>query len=138
MRRTALLMTVFLVAGCTDHSAGAPTPSANPSGAPAAQPAVDYTKWAAGRSAPVADSLYPKHGNPGLDVLHYGLDLSWAPSTSTLTGTATLQIRPPIGSANIGRTERRPDPLRAAVDTGHRAALTALGDTDDAMTVAPD
>jgi predicted patatin/cPLA2 family phospholipase len=39
---------------------------------------------------------------------------------------ATLQIRPPLGSARIGRTERRPDALRAAVDTGRRAALAAL------------
>lgn len=39
---------------------------------------------------------------------------------------ATLQIRPPAGSARIGRTERRPDLMRAAVDTGLRAALTEL------------
>ncbi|WP_232661998.1 patatin-like phospholipase family protein [Pseudonocardia sp. TRM90224] len=39
---------------------------------------------------------------------------------------ATLQIRPPLGSARIGRTERRPGPLRAAVDTGRRAAMDAL------------
>ncbi|AWS43835.1 patatin family protein [Streptosporangium sp. 'caverna'] len=39
---------------------------------------------------------------------------------------ATLQIRPPIGSAPIGRTERRPRPLRAAVDTGRQAALNEL------------
>lgn len=39
---------------------------------------------------------------------------------------ATLQIRPPIGSPRIGRTERRPAPLRAAVDTGRQAALQEL------------
>lgn len=39
---------------------------------------------------------------------------------------ATLQIRPPLGSAPIGHTERRPGPLRAAVDTGRQAALDAL------------
>jgi predicted patatin/cPLA2 family phospholipase len=39
---------------------------------------------------------------------------------------ATLQVRPPLGSAKIGRTERRPTPLRAAVDTGRQAALDAL------------
>jgi len=39
---------------------------------------------------------------------------------------ATLQIRPPIGSARIGRTERRPRLLRAAVDTGRQAAWTEL------------
>ncbi|MEV4319469.1 patatin family protein [Actinocrispum sp. NPDC049592] len=39
---------------------------------------------------------------------------------------ATLQIRPPLGSVRIGRTERRPGPLRTAVDTGIEAALTEL------------
>jgi len=39
---------------------------------------------------------------------------------------ATLQIRPPAGSAHIGRTERRPAPLRAAVDTGRQAAWNEL------------
>lgn len=123
MRRTALLMTVFLVAGCTDHTSGAPTPSANPSGAPAAQPAVDYTKWAAGRSAPVADSLYPQHGNPGLDVLHYGLDLSWAPSTSTLTGTATLQIRP-VRSASEINLDFKPYALDGVTVDGQTVTAT--------------
>jgi predicted patatin/cPLA2 family phospholipase len=39
---------------------------------------------------------------------------------------ATLQIRPPLGSAGIGRTERRLDVLQAAVHTGIRAGLDAL------------
>ncbi|SEF20563.1 Predicted phospholipase, patatin/cPLA2 family [Amycolatopsis pretoriensis] len=38
----------------------------------------------------------------------------------------TLQIRPPQGSARIGRTERGPDLLRAAVDAGIQAATSAL------------
>ncbi|HEY4020640.1 MAG TPA: patatin family protein [Pseudonocardiaceae bacterium] len=39
---------------------------------------------------------------------------------------ATLVISPPLGSVRIGRTERRPGPLRAAVDTGRQVALAAL------------
>jgi predicted patatin/cPLA2 family phospholipase len=39
---------------------------------------------------------------------------------------ATMQIRPPIGSVDIGRSERRPHVLRAAVDTGRQAALEEL------------
>jgi len=39
---------------------------------------------------------------------------------------ATLQIRPPLGSANIGRTSRRLDVLRAAVDICREAALAEL------------
>ncbi|MFB7287903.1 patatin-like phospholipase family protein [Actinacidiphila glaucinigra] len=39
---------------------------------------------------------------------------------------ATLQIRPPIGSAPIGRSERRARVLRSAVDTGWQTALNNL------------
>jgi len=39
---------------------------------------------------------------------------------------AALQIRPPAGSVRTGRTERRPGPLRAAVDTGRQAAWNEL------------
>lgn len=39
---------------------------------------------------------------------------------------ATLQIRPPLGSARIGRTERRPHLLRTAVDVGRQAAADEL------------
>ncbi|MFI5889702.1 patatin family protein [Actinoplanes sp. NPDC051513] len=39
---------------------------------------------------------------------------------------ATLQIRPPNGSARIGRTERRPALLRAAVEAGRVAASDGL------------
>jgi predicted patatin/cPLA2 family phospholipase len=39
---------------------------------------------------------------------------------------ATLQIRPPVGSTNIGRTSRKLEVLRAAVDIGREAALAEL------------
>jgi predicted patatin/cPLA2 family phospholipase len=44
------------------------------------------------------------------------------------THPATLQIRPPIGSVPIGRTERRELPLRTAVHTGRQATVHALAD----------
>ena len=47
----------------------------------------------AGRSDPVADPVYPAHGDPALDVLHYGLDVAWDPPHRMLSGTATLQVR---------------------------------------------
>jgi len=46
---------------------------------------------APGESAPVADPIYPDYGNPAIDVLHYGLDLSW--DTKTFTGQATIALR---------------------------------------------
>jgi predicted patatin/cPLA2 family phospholipase len=39
---------------------------------------------------------------------------------------ACLQIRPPLGSPQVGRTERRPDVMRTVVDTGIRAAMNEL------------
>jgi predicted patatin/cPLA2 family phospholipase len=44
---------------------------------------------------------------------------------------ATLQIRPPIGSVRIGRTKRRPNPLREAVHTGLQEALNELAACDE-------
>jgi aminopeptidase N len=64
----------------------------------------------------VADPLYPRHGNPRLDVLHYGLDLAWRPATRTLTGTATLRIRPTADAPEI-RLDFKPYRLdRVTVD----------------------
>ena len=55
------------------------------------------------------------------------------------THPATLQIRPPLGSADIGRTARRLDVLRAAVDIGREAALSALaGCVEDAQSTRLD
>ena len=81
------LAVAVLLAGC-DHK---PAPVA--SSAPV-KATIDYTAWESGKSAPVADPVYPQHGNAGLDVLHYGLQLNWAPAAATLTGTATIQVRP--------------------------------------------
>ncbi|HEV7711726.1 MAG TPA: M1 family metallopeptidase [Asanoa sp.] len=89
MRRSGVagLVLVTLLAGCTADPAPAPA------GAPAPS-ATQAEKYAAGRSTPVLDPIYPEHGTDALDVLHYGLDLSWSPTGKTLTGTATVRIRP--------------------------------------------
>ncbi|MEU0877384.1 patatin-like phospholipase family protein [Lentzea sp. NPDC005914] len=44
------------------------------------------------------------------------------------THPACLQIRPPLGSPRVGRTDRRPDVLRSVVDTGIQAAMRDLGE----------
>src|SRR4051812_5089518 len=97
MRRhlPALLAVPLLAAGCSSGSADPPAPTPAPPISSAPAPGPD------GRSTPVADPIYPHHGNPGLDVLHYGLDLSWAPDTRVLTGTATLRIRPVADAPDI-------------------------------------
>jgi aminopeptidase N len=97
MHRSTLLAAavaaVVLVAGCDTKTTAPPVSKSAPTTAPAVE--------SKGLSAPVADPLYPGHGNPSLDVLHYDLELSWAPDTKTLTGLATLQIRPAAGAASI-------------------------------------
>ncbi|GLY99769.1 M1 family metallopeptidase [Actinoplanes sp. NBRC 103695] len=99
MRRAPLVLTLVLT-GCTTPAPSSPV-TVTPSSAPPAVAAADYATWDAGRSTPVADKLYPERGNPVLDVLHYDLALAWAPATRTLTGTATLRIRPTTAAPEI-------------------------------------
>ena len=125
MRPTPLLACLLLVlAGCTSVR-----PAARPATTPPARaaPAVDYSAWAAGRSSPVADPLYPQHGNPGLDVLHYGLELAWAPTSQTLTGAATLRIRPTVDAAAL-KLDFKPYSLDGVTLDGVTAAATVTGE----------
>ncbi|MFF5229928.1 M1 family metallopeptidase [Dactylosporangium sp. NPDC000521] len=94
MRRPLLLAVplLALAAGCSPDSS--PSTKTSPSVTASPSPAgPDYAAWAAGRSAPVVDPLYPAYGNAGVDVLHYGLELAWAPDTKVLTGQATIRLR---------------------------------------------
>ncbi|MFC4144636.1 M1 family metallopeptidase [Micromonospora mangrovi] len=97
-----LLLPPLLVAGCTSAPKTPATGDSAASTSPSpSAPAIDYTAWQAGKSTPVADPVYPDRGTAALDVLHYGLTLDWAPPTKTLTGTATLQIRPTKDAPNL-------------------------------------
>ena len=44
-------------------------------------------------AAGIGDPYYPNAGNGGYDVAHYGLDLSYQPSSNRLTGVATITAR---------------------------------------------
>lgn len=105
-RAAALLAAgALLLSGCT----GGDDPSADPSGSAgtsgsatsgAAEPGdggpgvmPDDPALDAALSTPVEDRVYPDVGDPGVDALHYGLDLAWAPPTRTLTATETLVFR---------------------------------------------
>ena len=46
-----------------------------------------------GLSNPVEDSVYPNVGDPGIDALHYDLNLRWKPKRRTLNATATITFR---------------------------------------------
>lgn len=88
---SALLLLTVLAAGC---SAGAP---ADPgSGAPrkdSATTSEGEVDLAIGRSRPRHDPVYPEHGEPLVDALHYDLDLTWSPATRTLDAVETLTFR---------------------------------------------
>lgn len=74
----------------------------------------------------VASRWFLKHA-PGTLDLWLRHDVLRAEEERLLAShPATLQIRPPLGSARIGRTERRLDLLRDAVEIGRRAAMDEL------------
>jgi aminopeptidase N len=121
---------LVVVSGCTSKPAEKPpgaSPEASPSGGSPAAPAVDYAVWAAGRSTPLADPIYPKHGNPAVDVLHYGLELAWAPTTKTLTGTATLRVRPTRDASELS-LDFKPYALDAVTIDGADATGSVAGE----------
>ena len=74
----------------------------------------------------VASRWFLKHA-PGTLDLWLRHDVLRAEEDRLLAShPATLQIRPPLGSARIGRTERRLDLLRDAVEIGRQAAMAEL------------
>ena len=110
MRRAALgtlLLSAALVAGCsfddpTSAARSGSTPSESPDETPSVTaslppddepaPNPDDPALDPALSEPVEDSVYPDVGDPGVDSLHYDLDLAWTP-TSTLEGAATIELR---------------------------------------------
>ncbi|MDE9366392.1 M1 family metallopeptidase [Luteipulveratus sp. YIM 133132] len=103
----------FGLAGCerdAPRSAGASTPvpapsttaagfgptnaSGTPTTAPTTLAPTPTPTMPGATSVPRQDSLYPKRGNPDVDALHYDLDLAWDRDSRTLTGTATVLVRP--------------------------------------------
>ncbi|GLZ75849.1 metallopeptidase [Actinorhabdospora filicis] len=84
IRATAMVVAACgLLAACTSTP-----PAADPRPAPSAP-----ADLAAGLSEPVADPVYPDLGNPGTDVLHYGLSLSYEPDARVLKGHAVITVR---------------------------------------------
>ena len=71
------------------------TPSATSAATETDPPALDPDDPAldAALSRPVEDRVYPAVGDPGVDALHYQLDLTWAPKSETLDAVETLTFR---------------------------------------------
>ncbi len=47
------------------------------------------------------DSYYPSKGDPGVDVAHYTLHLTWRPTEHRLAGDATLQLRAAVSAPSF-------------------------------------
>ncbi len=56
-------------------------------------PASAVEAYDAGLSSPVEDSYYPTKGDPGIDALHYDLNLRWLKAPRRLEGVATIDLR---------------------------------------------
>lgn len=73
-----------------------------------------------GLSTPKEDSYYPEKGDPGIDVLHYGLNLQWNRRSRTLTGSASIAIRP-TADADSFQLDLGPTMTVRAVQIGDRS-----------------
>ncbi len=82
-RRSVRLALAFCLAAALTSSVVTVSPAV-----PIAAEAYD-----AGLSTPQKDSYYPAHGDPGVDTLHYGLQLDWNRGTRTLHGVADIRLR---------------------------------------------
>jgi aminopeptidase N len=92
MRRLAagLLLLGLVAAGCGSGSSddSPPTPRVSGTAADTGTSAYD-----AAVSRPREDSVYPTIGDPGIDALHYALDLTWDDRASRLTADETVLLR---------------------------------------------
>jgi aminopeptidase N len=92
----------LLLGGCS-FGGGADTPAPGSPSSPAGDaeahgsqdppPEPDDPELDQAVSDPVEDRFYPYSGDPGVDALHYQLDLAWTPQSRTLEGVETLVFR---------------------------------------------
>ena len=112
-----LLTTALLAGGPARRDVGRLT-------AAATEPATPVSASTTDRHA---DSVYPSVGDPGVDVLDYGLHLRWEPRTRTLVGVARVRLVPArdgrfrldlSGRLNVlpARGDRPPDRAAGRVD----------------------
>lgn len=100
MRRRLPALVATVVAGLAVSLvvAGAPRVVLTPADAAVPPPTGEYD---AAVSMPVEDPYYPAKGDPGVDALHYDLDLSWAPRRGVLTGVATIDLRSVVDQSQL-------------------------------------
>lgn len=121
LRRLAPLLAVALALPLSGPVAGSPASAATASAARA--------PYSAGLSHPVEDSYYPAKGDPGIDALHYGLDLDWRRKARTLRGVATIVFRATRTDDRFQLDLADPMRVRSVRLDGRPAAHTHRGKT---------
>jgi aminopeptidase N len=116
----AVVAATLILAGCTSDG---DQPEDSPSPAPAAAP----EEVADGVSTPVEDRVYPDVGDPGVDALHYDLDLNWAPDTRTLHAVETLDFRATADADSVQLDLGEPLKVGAVTLDGKDAAYDHAG-----------
>jgi len=120
------LLAGALLTGCTspgeEPAAGvSPQPAPSPAGPATGSPAPPDPHVLAGYSHPVEDPLYPRAGDPGVDALHYALDLTWDPGHRTLTAVERLHLRAAATADHLRLALGAPLEVRAVTIDGRRA-----------------
>jgi aminopeptidase N len=93
---TVLALVGILAAGCGSSSSSPPAPHVAGAAGDAHTTAYD-----AARSDPRPDTVYPDVGSPGVDALHYALDLTWDAQAERLTASETLVFRAVSTSSHV-------------------------------------
>jgi len=85
-----LLLLALVAGGCGSGSPAAAPPPPRTSDSATETGTSSYD---AALSTPQEDTVYPDVGDPGVDALHYDLDLTWHPQQEMLTASETLLFR---------------------------------------------
>jgi aminopeptidase N len=141
-----VLALVLVAAGTTSCDADSKAEADDPTTTPAStQPATTHPAGSetdpddpaleVAESMPLEDSVYPNVGDPGVDSLHYDLDLAWDPETLTLDGTAALAFRATT-TAQVFRLDFG-DPLEVETATLDGVEVETLHNGKDLVIQAP-
>lgn len=97
MRRTSLFAVASLVVVACSSPVGVQTQSADQvASSTTTESTVDNTTTDPPQQptgSGVGDVLYPELGNPGLDVLHYDVTLTYDPTTDMVAGTVGIDVQ---------------------------------------------
>jgi aminopeptidase N len=112
---SAALAASLLLGACTSAKDHPSSPS------PAPSPSATSSAAASGVSTPVEDRVYPEVGDPGVDALHYQLDVRWDRRTRTLDGHETVRLRATADADHL-QLDLAADLTVSAVTVGGRKA----------------